>query len=120
MASLTCCCASPLALVWTRSKPCALAPFSTPDFKPTKNALFSVETEKPTLTLPPPASDAGAAAGAALAAALAPASVDAVVDVSLFEHPLSAAAAHSTNAPVDVPTFDHLSNLSAFQAITVS
>ncbi|OXC72108.1 hypothetical protein BSU04_43650 [Caballeronia sordidicola] len=78
-----------------------------------------METEKPTFTLPPPASDA-AAAGAALAAALAPASVDAVVDVSLFEQPLSAAAAQSANAPVDAPTFDHLSNLSEFQAITVS
>src|SRR5476649_1889704 len=102
MASLTCCCASPLALVWTRSKPCALAPFSTPDFKPTKNALFSVETEKPTLTLPPPAS------------------VDAVVEFSLLEQPLSAAAAQSTNAPADAPRVDHLSNLSEFHAITVS
>jgi hypothetical protein len=78
--------------------------------------LFKVETEKPTLTLPPPA----AGAGAALAAALAPASVDAVVDDSFFEQPLSAAAAQSTTAPADVPTFDHLSNLSEFQAITVS
>src|ERR1700710_2768369 len=97
----------PMALACTQSNPCPLAPFSPPAFKPTKNALFNVETENPTLTLPPPALAAGAGAAAELAAALAPASVDAVVDDSFFEQPLSAAAAQNTNAPVDAPTFVH-------------
>jgi hypothetical protein len=84
--------------------------------------LFNVAIEKPILVLPPAALAAGALA-AALAGALAddPLLLDDDEDeLSLFEHPLNAAAAHSSTAPVDFPNIPQLSNLAELQAMAVS
>jgi len=84
--------------------------------------LFKVAIEKPIFVLPPAEVAAGALAGA-LAAAFAPdAALVLLVDdeLSLFEHPLNAAAAQSNAAPVDLANVPQLSNLAELQAMTVS
>jgi len=80
-----------------------------------------VAIEKPILGLPP-AAVAGELAGALAGALALAAELVLLVDdeLSLFEHPLNAAAAHSNTALVDFPNVPQLSNLVVLQAMTVS